>query len=113
MSLMLHMSVGRNIGILELQVLWLLSKKPSHGYALMKELDALKTTHIAQGTLYPVLARLKQKKLVKSKRVSNKRVYSLTAEGRKVMKKNARDLVSVFSGIIGDFYCSCCGRVEK
>ena len=107
------MSVGRNIGILELQVLWLLSKEPRHGYALMKELDALKSTRITQGTLYPVLARLERKKLVKSRRVSNKRVYSPTAEGRKVMKKNAKDLVSVFSGIIGDFYCSCCGRVEK
>lgn len=107
------MSVERNIGVLELQVLWLLSKKPRHGYSLMKELDALKSTRITQGTLYPVLARLERKKFVKAKRVGNKKVYSLTSEGRRVMKKSARELVAVFSGIIGDFYCSCCGRLEK
>ncbi|MFA4946039.1 MAG: PadR family transcriptional regulator [Candidatus Micrarchaeia archaeon] len=107
------MSAELNIGVLELQVLWLLGKEPQHGYALMARLSEFKRTSVKQGTLYPTMGRLVRKKLVSRKREENRVVYSLTPLGRKVLKVNASELVRMLSGIIGDYYCPSCSGCRK
>jgi len=101
-----------NLGVLELQILWLLGKQPQHGYSLMARLKALKKTEVKQGTLYPTMARLVRKGLAKSRREGSRIIYSLTPKGRRVLKANAAEMVRMLAGIIGDFYCKpkLCGR---
>ena len=53
-------------GVLELALLGLLAKEPSHGYALLERLSAFATLDIAAGTLYPLLRRLERDCLVRS-----------------------------------------------
>lgn len=111
------MSANRNVdlGVLQMQVLWLLSKKPSHGYSLMAELNRIKKTRITQGTLYPVLAKLEALRLVKGKKggARGKKVYRLTPEGKKVLLRNCAEFCAVFGGIIADFYCASCARKAR
>lgn len=106
------MSVERHIndielGLLQMQVLWLL-KKPSHGYELMKSLNAIKRTKITQGTLYPTLQRLEELKLIKSETKGRKRVYHLTNDGKATMKNNCQEFCKTFQGIFEDFICGKC-----
>ena len=108
------MSVRRGVelGALQMQVLWLLGKKPGHGYELMKELNAIKKTKVTQGTLYPLLAKLAAAGFVKGERKGsrNKRVYSLTPKGKAVKRESCGEFVKLFSGIISDFRCGACKK---
>ncbi len=107
------MSVGRNVdlGLLQLQVLWLLSKKKSCGYELMRELNALKRTSITQGALYPALAGLMRRKLIRvsGKGTRGKKYYAVTALGKRELKRNCREFLNTFAGMITDYKCSRCG----
>ena len=107
------MSVKRGVelGMLQMQVLWLLGKKPAYGYEMMRELNAIKKTKVTQGTLYPLLVKLAAAGFVKGERkgARNKRVYSLTPKGRAVMRQSCAEFVGNFSGIISDFKCTSCG----
>jgi len=107
------MSVGRNVdlGLLQLQVLWLLSKKKSCGYELMKELNALKKTSITQGVLYPVLAGLMRREIIRvsGKGTRGKKFYVVTALGKRELKRNCLEFLKTFAGVITDYKCSLCG----
>ena len=95
------------LGLLQMQVLWLL-KKPTHGYELMKRLNELKTTKITQGTLYPTLQRLEELKLITSKTEDRKKIYKLTEKGKKTMKDSCSDFCKTFHGIFEDYVCHKC-----
>ncbi len=101
-----------NLGLLELQVLWLLGKAPLHGYALMRQLSGIKKHAITQGTLYPLLAKLSAKKLVSAtlSREGNRarKTYQLTSYGKTVMEESCRQFVEVYSGMVLDYGCSGC-----
>lgn len=66
-------------------VLAALQEKPMHGYELMTYLE--KMTHgwwrPSPGSIYPTLQMLEDEGLVEAKGVDGKRVYELTAAGRK------------------------------
>jgi len=106
------MSAGRHVevGLLEMQVLWLLGKRESHGYALMGELSKIKSSRITQGTLYPVLASLRKKGLVRqvSRGTRGKKVYGLTVLGEKTRKQTCGEFVRAFSGVFYDEFCAAC-----
>ncbi|MFH0832954.1 MAG: PadR family transcriptional regulator [Candidatus Aenigmatarchaeota archaeon] len=107
------MSINRHIpeielGLLQMQILWLLNKKGTHGYELMKRLSDLKTTKITQGTLYPTLQRLEELKLIKSREDDRRKVYILTDKGKKTMKDSCADFCKTFHGIFEDFICGKC-----
>ena len=108
-----HMSDNRHtkseieLGLLQMQILWLL-KRPSHGYALMKALNELKQTKITQGTLYPALQRLEELKLVARKRAGRRHVWHLTEKGKKTMKRACAEFCATFHGIFRDFMCGRC-----
>lgn len=95
------------LGLLQMQILWLL-KRPSHGYALMKSLNALKRTKITQGTLYPALQRLEELGLIRRKKVARKHVWHLTEKGKRTMKRSCAEFCVTFQGIFRDFICERC-----
>jgi DNA-binding PadR family transcriptional regulator len=98
------------LGILQMQVLWLLSRKSTHGYKLMKDLNALKKTKVTQGTLYPAMQRLEELKLVKREKKGRKVVYHITPKGKQVMTDACRDFSRTFFGIFNDFICGRCNH---
>lgn len=112
MSINKHMHSEIELGILQMQILWLLNRKSTHGYELMKNLNSLKKTKVTQGTLYPTLQRLEELGLVSRKEEKRKVVYSLTQKGRKVMTDGCNDFARTFFGIFNDFVCGRCNHGE-
>jgi DNA-binding PadR family transcriptional regulator len=82
-------------GINELLVLGALAEGPQHGYQIALEMaERSKGLFVLQhGTLYPLLHRLEKAKLVRSAWKQGdgrkRRVYSLTAAGRKRLDSEA------------------------
>jgi DNA-binding PadR family transcriptional regulator len=76
-------------GELRLAVLSLLDEKPRHGYQLMKELEERSggLYRGSAGSIYPTLQQLQDEKLITSDRQDGRRVYSLTAAGRKELER--------------------------
>jgi len=72
-------------------ILWLISKKPKHGYELMTEIKRLSGRKLKPSTLYPLLYRLEAEGYVVGEWVSKGkrelRRYSLTAEGKVLLGK--------------------------
>ncbi len=115
MSVGIHIARGKSeieLGLLQMQVLWLLSRKPTHGYDLMKDLNLLKKTRITQGTLYPTMQRLEELGMVKREEMKRKVVYHLTAKGKQTMTDACRDFSRTFFGIFNDFVCNKCTNSE-
>lgn len=107
-----YMSVHRysdiDLGMLQMQVLWLLGRKPGHGYELIKQLNEIKPTKVTAGVLYPVLARLEEMKLISARTVGRKRVYHLTPVGRSVMTRSCTEFCRTFEGIFKQYVCERC-----
>jgi PadR family transcriptional regulator PadR len=111
------MSVKKHndLGLLQMQILWILGREPTHGYELMKKLNKIKTKTIEQGTLYPALQKLEEYGLIRVKETGGrgKKIYELTGEGKDVMIQSCEEFSRTFSGIIVDFFCkSCKSEVE-
>lgn len=88
-----------DLGILQMQILWLLENQPIHGYELMKRLNAIKKTKIGQGTLYPTMQKLMDAGYVISKEDGNRKVYSVTPKGKKKMESSCEEFVGMFKCI--------------
>ncbi|MDF1801086.1 MAG: PadR family transcriptional regulator [Planctomycetota bacterium] len=76
-------------GLLELGVLNALSEEERYGYDLVKSLVAWSGLDITEGTIYPLLSRLRKQGLVETRLVESsggpaRKYYALTAEGRDV-----------------------------
>lgn len=76
-------------GILEYCILTALKHGEYYGYKLVKKLVAIPGLHAKEGTIYPLLSRLKQQNLVKTRLEESKegpvrKYYSLTEEGEKM-----------------------------
>lgn len=81
------MNIQFKKGVLELCVLAVLENKECYGYELVSELS--KTIVISEGTIYPLLRRLKKDGYVttylqESTEGPPRKYYSLTQEGRNV-----------------------------
>jgi DNA-binding PadR family transcriptional regulator len=96
--------------MLQMQILWLLWREPTHGYELMKRLDKIKNSKVEQGTLYPALQKLEENNLIRVKRVGErgKKIYELTSRGEEIMIKTCEEFSKTFSGIFSDFVCKTC-----
>lgn len=75
-------------GVLELCILNLLPRESLHGYALVKRLTEYPGLVISEGTIYPLLSRLRQEGLIDSRLIESssgpaRRGYVLTAAGRR------------------------------
>jgi len=85
-------SKGRFFGPGEtrLAVLSLLSEGPTHGYHLMKELGERSggMYHASAGSIYPTLQQLEIDALIRVKQDGGRKIYSLTAAGRKELDRD-------------------------
>ncbi|MBT5019634.1 PadR family transcriptional regulator [bacterium] len=101
-------------GHLETMVLSVLESEESHGFDIVKRLEAAGdgSLNLKEGTVYPVLYRLEDAKLLKAKWEENdsgrkgprRKVYSLTAKGRKQLEAGRNEwkaFVNVVGGIVG------------
>ena len=77
-------------GTLDMLILQILSLEPAHGYGIAQRLEQISKSVIQlnQGSLYPALHRLEQKKWLKaewkeSETGRDAKFYSLTSSGRK------------------------------
>jgi len=77
-------------GTLDMLILQILSLEPAHGYGISQRLEQISKSVIQlnQGSLYPALHRLEQKKWLKaewkqSETGRDAKFYSLTPSGRK------------------------------
>jgi len=84
------MNIQFKKGVLELCALSLLTHKNTYGYELVSEIS--KKIEISEGTIYPLLRRLKSEGLVttyleESKKGPSRKYYSLTSKGKKTSRK--------------------------
>jgi PadR family transcriptional regulator PadR len=89
-------------GILDMLVLSLLRKRSFYGYELVQEIS--KTINISQGTIYPLLRRLKKDKLVttyleESKEGAPRKYYRLTNKGRKKLEEFLKEWSEFYRGV--------------
>jgi PadR family transcriptional regulator, regulatory protein PadR len=84
-------------GYLDPVVLAVLSAGPLHGYAVIEELKARSggELDLPEGTVYPALHRLERRGLLKSSwskpEGRRRRVYRLTATGRRELETRTRE----------------------
>lgn len=77
-------------GLLELCILSALSEQERYGYDLVKTLTSIPGLGVTEGTLYPLLSRLRVQGLITARLEESpegpaRKYYSLTREGRKIM----------------------------
>lgn len=78
-------------GILEGCVLAIIAQGETYGYDILNKLDGYGFGNIIEGTLYPILTRLKKKGLIEGKSVKSpygpiRKNYVITEEGRDNLK---------------------------
>ncbi len=96
-----------NLTMLQLKVLWIISKKSCHGYELM---DKIKTN---QGTIYPLLNSLEKNGLIDSLKLERKKEYEITDKGKKILKKACIDFCEVYNDIFEKYVCGKCGYKDE
>ena len=84
-------------------ILWLISKKRTHGYGLIKELKKGGFASASSGRLYPLLNMMLKDGLISLKEEKQgervKKVYTLTAKGWNMLKEGKK----MFKGIMVEF----------
>ena len=87
-------------GVLEICVMALLSQRPYYGYELVESIS--QTIDISDGTIYPLLKRLKDDGLVttyleESNAGAPRKYYKLTAQGESERKKITLDCCLLYT----------------
>lgn len=96
------MNIQFKKGIFELCVVSLLAKKDCYGYELVSEIS--KSIFISEGTIYPLLRRLKNDKYIDSYLVDSdegpaRKYYKLTEAGDESRKKMLKDWRTIVKGV--------------
>jgi len=86
-------------GMLSFLILFILSKKTMHGQEIAEELSKRRGEKPSPGTIYPALKNLKEAGLIKEKKDGKTISYSLTEEGREVLKVAKQRFVKIFMGV--------------
>lgn len=91
------------LGEARLILLSMLDRAPSHGYQLMKDLGERlgELYRSSAGTVYPALKQLQKEGLIESRLQEGRHIYSLTKEGRKVVRAEARWIDEIWSRASG------------
>ena len=95
-------------GLLELCILNLIEKDPMYGYQMVERLEKAPGMAVSEGTIYPLLSRLRREGYLKSRLTGSpggpkRRVYELTTAGRlhiKSMNKAWRQISDTISHLI-------------
>ena len=90
-------------GVLELCILNALREKERYGYELVKTLVAIPGLGVTEGTLYPLLSRLRVQgfitaRLEESSEGPARKYYALTKEGREIMAAMNAYLIDLNEG---------------
>jgi PadR family transcriptional regulator PadR len=90
-------------GMLELCLLHALAHRECYGYELAKQLVEIPGLGVSEGTLYPILSRLRAQGLVKTRLEESpegpaRKYYALTAEGGRVMTMMEQYLETLNAG---------------
>ena len=93
-------------GALEMMILESLRRQPSHGYALVQQIQQRSNNllQVEEGSLYPALQRLLKAKLVKAQwgvSLANRRVriYTITNSGLRRLDEQILSFERMFEGI--------------
>lgn len=86
-------------GFLSFLILFLLSKKSMNGQEISRELERRKGDKPSPGTIYPALKSLKDHSLIKEQKDGKTIVYTLTDEGKKVLKISKQQFIRTFTDI--------------
>jgi DNA-binding PadR family transcriptional regulator len=86
-------------GELHLALLGLMSQRPMHGYELMAELSTRmgRKYRASPGSIYPAVQALEAEGLISGADESDKRIYSLTDEGKLTLENRAHRLAALES----------------
>ncbi len=84
-------------GALRLVALGLIAEEPRHGYDIIKALEAKfqGAYSPSPGAIYPMLQMLEEADLVVSEANGNKRLYSITDQGKAYLEENAAELARI------------------
>jgi DNA-binding PadR family transcriptional regulator len=90
-------------GDLRYFILKLLADRPMHGYEVMQALskEVGGWYQPSAGSVYPVLQLLEDQEFVTSEDRDGKKVYSITAAGRKFLEDNSERVEDVFDRVSG------------
>ena len=93
-------------GTLDMLILQILSLEPAHGYGIAQRLEQISRSvvHVNQGSLYPALHRMEQKRWLRAEWKQSEtgreaKFYSLTRAGRRQLAVE-RDSWSRLSGAV-------------
>ena len=86
-------------GMLSFLILFLLSKRKMSGQQLANELAKRKGARPSPGTIYPALKRLHNARLLKAEKKGKEIVYSLTADGKHILKEAKKQFCLAFTGV--------------
>ncbi len=98
-------------GTLDMLILQILSLEPAHGYAIAQRIEQVSrhAVHVNQGSLYPALHRLEQKRWLRSEWRESEtgreaKFYSLTRAGQKqlAVEKESWDRLAAAVRLIFD-----------
>jgi DNA-binding PadR family transcriptional regulator len=67
-------------------VLWIIGRGSAHGYAIMKDLNAMGMGYIKASRIYPLLSSMAKEGLVSRGKKGRKICYSITAKGAKCLE---------------------------
>jgi PadR family transcriptional regulator PadR len=95
-------------GVLELCILAIIERAPSYGYEIVTKIGGAPQLASGEGTIYPLLRRLKRDALVEtywqeSESGPPRQYYRLTAKGRTALRGMRRDwqaLVAAMGGFL-------------
>ena len=97
-------------GVLEMLVLQLICQAPTYGYELIQRLKAVSggRFQLKEGTLYPILYRLEDEKLIEAKwhqegRAAPKKMYQATEAGHLEQARRFR-VWQEFTDTVNGFY---------
>lgn len=86
-------------GMLSFLILFMLSKKEMNGQQIAGELEKRKGMKPSPGTIYPALKRLRNARLIKEKKEGKSITYTLTDEGRRVLKEAKKQFCMAFTDV--------------
>ena len=87
-------------GMLSFLILFLLSKKPMHGQEIADEMEKRKGERPSPGTIYPALKALKESGFIKEKKEGKTINYSLTGDGKKILKASKARFCKIFVDVM-------------
>ena len=91
-------------GVLEFCILQVIARGDTHGYDIVRTLRGIEGLMIAEGTVYPLLSRLRREGLIVSTIVESpqgppRRCYRLTDKGAEIIRTMDRSWLALARGV--------------